>query len=571
MPRFLITRAGEDPRVFELTSDRPISIGRAKSSSLVLDDENISRLHAVVLRGPGGDWQIVDRGSVNGIKVNGLRVSEATLRPNDEVVLGEHRLRFEEPGVHGIIVHDTTRLPQRLVQELTRPSSAYSGTFLPVIPVAAAPESKSRRRGEPAERVHDLQRENSLLTLLLRVNRALSELQSINVVAERVLDLVLEIDGAERGYAMLLDEASMGSGDFSRGDYSFQPAILRTRDSAKRPGQQPPKLIISQTIIRKVMETGQPFLLADAESPQAAIPKSQSIVRSGVLSAMCAPLGSREHNFGLLYVDSPSRRQLFTQDDLDVFAVIAAQAGMAIDRVRAQEEIARQNLKLGALERFLSPEVAGKVVAEAADLRLGGNKQTATLLFADIRSFTSMAETTSPEQLVEILNGFFQLMTDVIFKHEGTIDKFLGDGVMCLFGAPFSHWDDALGAVKAAADMQAALAVFNRSVTHPPLRMGIGIHTGEVIIGYMGSARRMDYTAIGDTVNVAARLTAEADPDQILVSAATLNSIREKVPTRALPARKLKGRGEPIEVSEVLWKDLLASWNFDRDPALKEG
>jgi adenylate cyclase len=572
MPRFVISRAGEDARVFELTSDRPISIGRAKSSNLFLDDENISRLHAVVLRAPGGEWQIVDRGSVNGIKVNGVRVKEHTLRPNDAIILGEYRLRFEEPGVHGIVVHDTTRLPQRLVQELTRPSSPYSGSFLPVVPVAAPPEPKSRRRGQAPERAQDLQRENSLLTLLLRVNRALGELESINVVAGRVLDLVLEIEGAERGYAMLLDESCMGAGDFSRSDYTFQPALLRNRAQVRRPdGQQPPKLIISQTIIRKVMESGLPLLLADAESPDASIPKSQSMVRSGVLSAMCAPLGSRERNFGLLYVDSPSRRQLFTQDDLDVFAVIAAQAGQAIDRVRAQEEIARQNLKLGALERFLSPEVAGKVIADAADLRLGGHRQTATLLFADIRSFTSMAETTTPEQLVEILNGFFQQMTDVIFRHEGTIDKFLGDGMMCMFGAPFSHWDDALGAVNAAADMQGALAEFNRSRTHAPLRMGIGMHTGEVIIGYMGSARRMDYTAIGDAVNVAARLTADAEPDQILLSAATWSALREKVPVRALPARKLKGRGEPIEVLELLWKDLLAERSPSRQEALKEG
>jgi adenylate cyclase len=162
-------------------------------------------------------------------------------------------------------------------------------------------------------------------------------------------------------------------------------------------------------------------------------------------------------------------------------------------------------------------------------------------------------------------------MTDVIFQNEGTLDKFLGDGMMCLFGAPFSHWDDALGAVNAAAEMQAALAEFNRTGNHAPLRMGIGIHTGEVIIGYMGSARRMDYTAIGDTVNVAARLTSEAEPDQILVSAATWNAIREKVPARALDARKLKGRGEPIEVLEILWKELLAARSHAPATALKEG
>ena len=572
MPRFVIYRPGEESRVFELSGNRPISIGRAKSSSLMLDDTNISRLHAVVLRTPGGQWQIVDRGSVNGIKVNGIRVNEATLRPNDEMVLGEHRIRFEEPEVAGILVHDTTRLPQRFVQELTRPASPYSGSFLPVIPVAGGGEPDARRRGKPEPRAQALERENSLLTLLLRVNRILSDLQNVNVVAERVLDLVLEIEGVERGYAMLLEESSMGANDFKHGDYSFQPALLRSHDNSPRTdGQDPPKLIISQTIIRRVMESGLPLLLTDAQSPGASIPVSQSMARSGVQSAMCAPLGNRERNFGILYVDSPSQRRLFSQEALDIFAVIAVQAGLAIDRVRTQDEIARQNLKLSALERFLSPEVASKVAADAADLRLGGRKQTATLLFADIRSFTAMAETTPPEQVVEILNGFFQQMTNVIFQHEGTIDKFLGDGLMCLFGAPFAHWDDALGAVHAAVEMQAALAELNRMEVHAPLRMGIGIHTGEVIIGYMGSARRMDYTAIGDTVNVAARLTAEAEPDQILVSAATWKAMREKVPARSLPARKLKGRGEPIEVLEILWKEIPSVRDSSPHTALKIG
>ena len=572
MPRFVIYRPGENSRVFELSGNRPISIGRAKSSNLMLDDTNISRLHAVVLQTPGGQWQIVDRGSVNGIKVNGIRVKEVTLRPNDEIVLGEYRIRFEEPQVDGILVHDTIRLPQRFVDELTRTSSPYSGSFLPVIPVAGGTDPGARRRGKTEPRAQALERENSLLTLLLRVNRVLSDLQSIQVVAERVLDLVLEIEGVERGYAMLLEETSMGANEFSRREYAFQPALLRSHGNSQRAeGQDPPKLIISQTIIRRVMESGLPLLLTDAQSAGAPIPVSQSVVCSGVQSAMCAPLGNRERNFGILYVDSPSRQRMFSQEALDIFAVIAAQAGLAIDRVRTQDEIARQNLKLGALERFLSPEVASKVAADAADLRLGGRKQTATLLFADIRSFTTMAETTPPEQVVEILNGFFEQMTDVIFKHEGTIDKFLGDGLMCLFGAPFSHWDDALGAVRAAAAMQAALAEFNRAENHSPLRMGIGIHTGEVIIGYMGSARRMDYTAIGDAVNVAARLTAEAEPDQILVSAATWDAMREKVPARALPARKLKGRGEPIKILEILWKEIPSVRGSSHDPVLKSG
>jgi adenylate cyclase len=557
MPRFVIDGPGEGSRVFELCGNRPVSIGRAKSSNIVLENASISRLHAVVRVSEDGRWQIVDHGSVNGIKVNGILVKEAMLRPNDEVILGDYRMRFEEPEVLGILTHDTVRLPRRVVRELTE--SPYSGSFLPVIPVGSDVEPDAERQTKPPERMRVLERENALLTLLLRVGRALGDLNTVGDVAQRVLDLVLEIEGADRGYAMLLEESVMGEGDFSGGAYAFQPAILRFRGEPKSPAlQNPTNLIISQSIIQKVMKSGLPLLLTDAQvDPSFA--SSQSVVRSGIQSAMCAPLGNRDRRFGLLYVDNLSRRAMFTPEDLNVFAVIAMQAGLAIDRVRGRNEIIQQGLKVKALERFLSPEVAGKVVADAADLRLGGEKQTVTLLFADIRGFTTMAETIPAEEIVGILNGFFQKMTDVVFAHEGTIDKYLGDGLMCLFGAPFSHWNDPLAAVRAAADMQAALAELNRSAIYPRLQMGIGIHTGEVIIGYMGTARRMDYTAIGDTVNVAARLTAEAEQDQILVSMATWNSLRETVPARALPIKKLRGRGEPVEVLEILWKELISS------------
>jgi adenylate cyclase len=554
VPRLIINRSGEASRVFEISGRRPISIGRAKSSNLVLDDSSISRLHAVVRVSTEGHWEIIDGGSVNGIKVNGKLIKEAPLRPDDEIIAGKFQLRFEEPDVCGILAQDTVQLPLRYVREIA--ASAYSESFLPVIPIGSDIKSEPDRAGDVAKRLRLFERENSLLTLLLRVDRTLGSLNTIPEIAGRVLDLVMEIEGSERGYAMLLEDAIMGHGDFDGGDYAFQPALLRFRHQSNDGANE--SLIISQSVINKVMQSGTPVLLTDAQSDPS-FSASPSIVRSGIRSAMCAPLGTRDRRFGLLYVDNSSRRAMFTPEDLNVFAVIAMQAGLAIDRIRSRNEIAQQTLQLAALERFLSPEVAGKVVADASDLRLGGEKQVATLLFADIRGFTAIAEKIPPEQIVTILNGFFGKMTDVIFKYEGTIDKYLGDGLMCLFGAPFAHWNDALSAVRAAADMQLALADLNLVSGHPPLQMGIGIHSGEVIIGYMGTARRMDYTAIGDTVNVAARLTAEAEPDQILISAATWNMLRKKVPARRLPLRKLKGRGEPIETFEILWKEMSTS------------
>jgi len=334
VPRFLIYHPGEDARVFELIGDRPISIGRAKSSTLILDNSSISRLHAIVRSTPEGQWQIIDRAGVNGVKVNGLASKEAMLKANDEIILGEYRLRFfEDSSARNMITYGTAELPPRVAKVIAEP--AYSASFLAVQPLGgAAPTDSTFSEG----RLQALERENRLLTLLYRVNRALGELHTVANVTRRILDLVLEMEGAERGFVMLLDKESIGRGDFSKTGYGFEPALIRHRPGASRPhAQGAPQLTISQSIIRQVMHKGLPLLVSDAQAdPRLAA--SESIVAAGIQSAMCAPLGRKERRFGLLYVDNLSRRGMFTVDDLNVFAVIAAQAGLAVDRVRLQGE-----------------------------------------------------------------------------------------------------------------------------------------------------------------------------------------------------------------------------------------
>jgi hypothetical protein len=333
MPRLLIHHSSEGSRVFELLGDRPISIGRAKSSNLLLDHPSVSRLHALVHSTPDGHWQITDRESSNGVKVNGTAVKEAVLRPNDEITLGEYRLRFEDSQARNVITYGTTEFPRRFAQTLNGP--AYTGSFMEVEPVAgaAAPESG---RANVAERVRSLEHENRLLKLLYRVNQALNELGSVREVTQRVLDFVLEIEGAERGYAMLLDEDSVARGDFSSG-YSFEPAVIRYRaSSAGQPAHGAPQLAISQSIIRQVMKANLPLLVSDAQADPR-LSASQSVANAGIQSAMCAPLGMGDRLRGILYVDNLSRRGMFTVDDLNVFGVIAVQAGLAIDRVRARK------------------------------------------------------------------------------------------------------------------------------------------------------------------------------------------------------------------------------------------
>jgi hypothetical protein len=339
MPRLVINHPGEPSRVFELLGDRPVSIGRAKSSTVVLDCEGVSRLHAIVHSTADGKWQIIDRDSSNGVKINGKKAKEAALRPNDEIVLAEYRIRFEDSASREVVTYGTPQLPQRVARVLSQ--SVYGGTAMPVEAVgdAATLEALPSTAG-PGLRAPE--HEGLLLKLVDRVNLVLGKRNTLEELTQGILDLVLEIEGAERAYAMLLDEASMARGDFRKGGYSFLPAVIRYRAGRKgEPNHDLPQLVISQSIIRQVMQAGLPRLVSDAKG-DARLASSSSIALAGIQSAMCAPLGIGDRTRGLLYVDNLSRRGMFTVENLNVFTVIAGQAGLAIDRARSRTEPVEQ-------------------------------------------------------------------------------------------------------------------------------------------------------------------------------------------------------------------------------------
>jgi adenylate cyclase len=548
MPRLIIERPGSQPRLYELKDGSTVRIGRAASNDITLPHSSISRSHAR-LENAHDAWIITDLHSANGVQVNGVRVDRMELKGGDVIGLGDIRLRFENMTTGTVVAKASPELASHLTQMLDSKSVAK----LLEQSRAKPPAQWTETRIDEAARLEHLQRENRLLTLLYQVSRALSDKSTVEEVTECVLDLVLQIDGGERGYAILLTEKSLPGAHPASANYNFLPAIIRYR---RPPTADAPEMVLSRAIIQQVMESKGPLLVMDAKQ-DARFSGSESMALSGMQSAMCAPLASRERLFGLLYVDNLSRRGIFTPDDLEVFAVIAAQAGLAIDRVLARSEVQRQGVQLSALERFLSPSISRKITAEAADIRLGGESQRITVLFADVRGFTTMAERMKPREAVEVLNEFFTRMTDVIFEHGGTLDKYLGDGLMALFGAPFALQNDAEAAVRAAAGMQRTLEELNRNSGKAALHIGIGIHTGEAVVGFLGTQRRMDYTAIGDTVNVASRLCSQAEPNQIVVSAATHALLGPGLSCCPLQAMKLKGRAELIDVHQVLWRDPL--------------
>jgi class 3 adenylate cyclase len=205
-------------------------------------------------------------------------------------------------------------------------------------------------------------------------------------------------------------------------------------------------------------------------------------------------------------------------------------------------------------ERYVSKELVTDLLKRKDEIKLGGDEVTVSILFSDIRRFTSLAERLPPAQVVELLNAYFSRMIAVVNEHNGMVDKLMGDSVMALFGVPLSSQDDALNAVKCAIAMQKEVVLFNQERADqglPVLEMGIGINTGKVIAGNIGSPERMEYTVIGDNVNVAARLQGIAKPGQVLISDATFDQVKDKVIGTQLEPTALKGKRIPVGVYRI--------------------
>jgi adenylate cyclase len=204
-----------------------------------------------------------------------------------------------------------------------------------------------------------------------------------------------------------------------------------------------------------------------------------------------------------------------------------------------------------AFSRYVSQQVLDAVMTSGSLPAVHGNRKKITALFADIRDFTKLSERLSPERVVEVLNEYFDKMVDIVFKHHGTLDKFIGDGIMVIFGAPVDDPYQEEHAVRAALEMQLAISELRTKWSLQDgvdLRIGIGINSGNAIVGNIGSAKRMDYTAIGDTVNLASRLetaTKEYGVD-ILISDYTYQGVRGMFPAKRVGEVALKGRNDSV-------------------------
>lgn len=248
------------------------------------------------------------------------------------------------------------------------------------------------------------------------------------------------------------------------------------------------------------------------------------------------------------------RVRIDTRDELATLGDALSDAARELQgsEARIREETAIRS----DLGRYLPAELVDKIVKREQSMALGGRRLPITVLFADVVAFTPLSEKLPPEEVVSLLNELFTLLTEAVFRHGGTVDKFVGDCVMALFGAPEPRADHAARALATAQDMLRFLETANDGWQErfgTRVQLAIGVHSGEAVVGNVGSETRMEYTAIGDVVNVAARLETIARPQQILVSRATAQAAGDAFDTAPIGAREVPGRAEPIELFEVRW------------------
>ncbi|MDQ3634814.1 MAG: GAF domain-containing protein [Acidobacteriota bacterium] len=577
-----ITEASGKTWEVTLVPNLNYSIGRAKGNDINLNDRRVSRRHAHI-KTDGKNFTIVDgyhengeiKRSVNKVYVNAKPVLEKVLEFGDRITIGTTQFKFDR-AVPVISQRITTPQeaakyfepqPSEVQKNVTEIPTGVDYDDKPIGTtqlVMSANEIIEKSSKTPSineyltpgdlnalatpEEIKILRRKAQILEMLYEMSKTLGTVFDLEEIFEKATDLIFRVTPSERVVALLADETLEGK----ILDYSLYPVAAKAREGNVDDLE---KLTISRTITQKVMREKVALLSQDARADKE-FSGSESIVVQGVRSTICAPLVTESNVHGVVYADRLDPFATFTQDDLELISAVAAQTAVAVETIKAHKRLAREEVARANYSRFMPEYVVKQLLEHPDSFQLGGVNETITVLFADIRGFTALSETQNPEKVVGLLNRYFTAMSEIIFEHGGTLDKYLGDGLMALFGAPKASSHDADNAVKTAIAMQKRISDLNAELKREgfqEISIGIGLHTGVATIGYIGSEQRSEYTAIGDTVNLASRLESSSKGGEILISKDTAKACSEPLPIKQREPLQVKNRVQPVSLFEVKW------------------
>jgi adenylate cyclase len=495
--RLIVNPGHRDQREYELRVGTT-TIGRGHESDLRIADRSLSRRHASVDVDAAGNATLRDIGSKNGTFIDGRRLDgPQPLINGQEFCCGDVVFGFATAGF-------SVAAPETIVRELSTeaPRALVDGLL-------NAARKRKRKRSEALEAEQRLQ-------VLLDVARLLSSPEPIDKQLVKILDLVFTILEVDRAAIILIDEQT--------GEFGAPVVESRRGDSLTGEANR-----YSKNILNYVRERSVAALFADvAVDPR--LEHAQSIHAASVRSSICAPLRPHDRVIGVLYVDNLTTPGAFGGDDLELLSAFAAQAAIAIENSRLYHRLEREAVARNNLLRFFPPTTIAQLMDGSGALAPALIETEVTALFCDISGYTAMSASMAPREVVALLNRYFPILAEIVFRHDGTLEKYIGDALLAVWGAPFQRDDDARRAVQAAVDMQAAIEqLAGELALDPPLRIHIGLNTGVVAAGNIGSEHYLQYAAIGDATNLASRICNLAGPGEIALGAPTVERLDRSI------------------------------------------
>lgn len=521
---------------FDLAADHVYVVGRAVTSDIPIFDPTISRRHAELKVSKTGIF-LTDLGSSNGTFINGERVQVGTLEPGDSVTFGKVVFQLKAPDMGNVRLSTTGQnMPHpggTIVKQISM-SSGVPGLIAGQVAQAAADANAGQLKVAGASTA---ERNARKLSLLLEVSQKLSGELDLDKLLGRVVETTFDVMGVDRVSVLLRTDSG-----------ELVPRVSKSR-LGDGSSQHVPRSIARKAVEERVA------ILTDNAVADDRFKGGQSILLQSVRSAMCIPLmASAEQVLGILYVDNLTATNSFSDEDLQFLIAFGGLAAIAIKNSRFAEQIQREAMVRSNFERYFAPNVALEIAQQQGAVKLGGDKRPVTILFSDIRGFTTMSEHMSPDSIASLLSDYFTEMVDIVFANGGTLDKFIGDAIMALWGAPIPHADDPDRAVQAAIAMQRAIHSLNEKWTaegRPSISVGIGINYGDTFAGNIGSHLRLEYTVIGDAVNVASRLCSNAKGGEILISDPLFRVLKHKPPVDSREPLSVKNRAQAVPVWSV--------------------
>lgn len=518
------------------------TIGRSEDNQIVVMDESLSRHHAEIDITVAG-VTVKDLQSLNHTFVNNHQIEQSPLLEGDIIHCGNVEFKFVATTAQkqpSISPEKTAPLPKH-----TTIVKQFSPSQLSSIKLENPQSSRIKHQSKSTIKLAEKNRQERTtkkLEILLEVSKELSSPTEPALLLEKILDLVMAIIDVDRS-AIIMREA--------------KTAKLLTKAVKCRTGIECSQNFYSTSIINWVFEQEQGIITTNAKVDQR-FNTSHSIIAQAIQASICIPLKPRQEIIGVLYVDNLSMANIYCDEDVEFLTAIANQAAISLDNSRLYEKIQAEAILRSKLERFF-PQAIHRKLKEEDSLKIVDTEVTA--LFADITGFTRMSATMEPRQVITMLNDYFQVMVEeIIFSYQGTLEKYIGDALFAVWGAPYRQPDDPDRAIKAAVDMQWAVQTLNQrwqKQGRQPIQIHIGLNTGKVAAGNIGSSKLIQYATIGDTTNVTSRICAVAKADEIMISQTTYQASQHlNLTLEKLPPVKVKGKEKPLQLYRLLWQKM---------------